>query len=95
MDPVDIDHLTAAQAAAHVDRARQALSAGAARVKPATIRQWASRGHLKATGLAADGRTRTYRLADVAAAELATRTRALQNLSAPAPPATQQETAAA
>ncbi|MGW0642368.1 MerR family transcriptional regulator [Streptomyces badius] len=82
MDPVDIDHLTAAQAAAHVDRARQALSAGVARVKPATIRQWASRGHLTATGIAADGRSRTYRLADVARAELATRARALQNVSA-------------
>ncbi|MFE9381394.1 MerR family transcriptional regulator [Streptomyces sp. NPDC006855] len=85
MDPIDIDHLTAAQAAAHADRARQALSAGAARVRPATIRQWASRGHLTATGIASDGRSRTYRLADVARAELATRARALQNLSAPAP----------
>ncbi|MFD4745032.1 MerR family transcriptional regulator [Streptomyces rubiginosohelvolus] len=81
MDTVDTDHLTAAQAAAHADRARQALSAGAARVKPATIRQWASRGHLKATGLAPDGRSRTYRLADVARAELATRARALQHVS--------------
>ncbi len=82
MDTVDTDHLTAAQAAAHADRARQALSAGAARVKPATIRQWVTRGHLTATGIAADGRSRTYRLTDVARAELATRKRALQHVGA-------------
>ncbi|MFF7365830.1 MerR family transcriptional regulator [Streptomyces sp. NPDC008125] len=75
---MDIDHLTAAEAAAHADRARQALTAGAAHIQPATIRQWAARGHLTATGLAEDGRTRTYRLADVARAEVATRARALR-----------------
>lgn len=75
---MDIDHLTGAEAAAHADRARQALTAGAAHIKPATIRQWASRGHLQPTGLAEDGRTHTYRLADVARAEAATRGRALR-----------------
>ncbi|MFG3426160.1 MerR family transcriptional regulator [Streptomyces californicus] len=79
MDTVGIDHLTAA----HADRARQALSTGAAHVLPATIRQWASRGHLTATGIAADGRTRTYRLTDVARAELATRARALRLVGIP------------
>ncbi|MFD6421721.1 MerR family transcriptional regulator [Streptomyces sp. NPDC060198] len=80
---MDIDHLTAAQAAAHADRARQTLTAGAAHIRPATIRQWAARGHLTATGLADDGRTRTYRLADVARAELATRARALRLVGIP------------
>ncbi|MGW1813295.1 MerR family transcriptional regulator [Streptomyces sp. NPDC002125] len=75
MDPI---LLTAAQAAAHADRARQALSAGAAHIKSCTIRQWRSRGHLAPTGLAEDGRTRLYALADVARAERATRSRALR-----------------
>ncbi|WP_299542052.1 MerR family transcriptional regulator [uncultured Streptomyces sp.] len=75
---MDLDHLTAAQAAALADRARQTLTAGAAHIRPGTIRQWAARGHLTATGLAPDGRTRLYRYADVAAAELATRRRALR-----------------
>lgn len=85
MDDVDIDHLTTAQAAAHADRARQALSAGAARIKPDTIYQWVRRGHLTATGIADDGRTRTFRLADVARAEHTTRARALRHvMSTPA-----------
>lgn len=77
---MDIEHLTAAQAAEHANRARQALSAGAAHITPATIRSWVHRGHLAATGLAADNRSRTYRLADVARAELKTRARALRQV---------------
>ncbi|THA78399.1 MerR family transcriptional regulator [Streptomyces sp. A0642] len=69
--------LTAAEAAAHADRARQTLTAGAAHIKPATIRQWASRGHLQRTGLTERGHP-LYSLADVARAEVATRSRALR-----------------
>ncbi|MEU8704192.1 MerR family transcriptional regulator [Streptomyces sp. NPDC048565] len=76
--PLDTDLLTTAQAAAHADRARQALSATAAHIRPCTIRQWSSRGHLAAVGLADDNRTRLYRLADVAMAERKTRGRALR-----------------
>lgn len=74
---MDVDNLTTAEAARHADRARQALTAGAAHIKPATIRQWASRGHLTAHGLTENGHA-TYRLADVARAEHATRRRALR-----------------
>lgn len=81
MEDLDIDHLTAAQAAQHADRARQFVSAGAAHITPATIRSWAHRGHLTANGLAEDGRSRTYRLGDVARAELKTRARALRHVS--------------
>ncbi|WP_326677680.1 MerR family transcriptional regulator [Streptomyces sp. NBC_01237] len=88
---MDIEHLTAAQAAEHANRARQALSAGAAHITPTTIRSWVHRGHLTATGLAADNRSRTYRLADVAAAELVTRKRALRHVAAPAPTTTDGE----
>ncbi|MFJ8863628.1 MerR family transcriptional regulator [Streptomyces sp. NPDC102451] len=80
---MDTDLLTTAQAAAHADRARQALSATAAHIRPCTIRQWSSRGHLTAAGLADDNRTRLYRLADVARAELATRGRALRLVGIP------------
>ncbi|MEV7712305.1 MerR family transcriptional regulator [Streptomyces sp. NPDC088270] len=75
-----MDHtlLTAAQAAAHADRARQMLSAGAAHIRPGTVRQWCTRGHLAPAGLAPDNRTRLYRLADVAIAERNTRSRALR-----------------
>ncbi|MFJ8844330.1 MerR family transcriptional regulator [Streptomyces cyaneofuscatus] len=71
------DLLTTAQAAAHAHRARQLLSAGAAAIQPATIRGWASRGHLPRTGLTKAGHP-LYALADVARAELATRGRALR-----------------
>ncbi|MFD5041975.1 MerR family transcriptional regulator [Streptomyces sp. NPDC058377] len=71
------DLLTTAQAAAHADRARQLLSAGAAHIRPTTIRDWASRGHLPRAGLTETHRP-LYRLADVARAELATRSRALR-----------------
>lgn len=75
--------LTALEAAAHADRARQALTGGAARICPDTIYQWVRRGHLAPAGLADDGRTRLYRLADVAAAEHATRKRALRLVGIP------------
>ncbi|MER7814069.1 MerR family transcriptional regulator [Streptomyces sp. NPDC096153] len=74
---MDATWFTAVQAAEHADRARQLLSAGAAHITPATIRQWVKRGHLTAAGL--DERRRPlYRLGDVARAELATRARALR-----------------
>lgn len=76
------DLLTTAQAADHATRARQLLSAGAARICPATIRSWAKRGRLERAGLDADGRP-LYRLADVARAELATRGRALRLVGIP------------
>ncbi|MFI1185753.1 MerR family transcriptional regulator [Streptomyces californicus] len=79
---MDIEHLTGTQAAAIADRGRHFFSAGAARVQPATIRQWVRRGHLAPTGIAEDGRTHTYRFADVARAELATRGRALRHVTA-------------
>lgn len=43
-------------------------AAEAVQVKPATVRQWASRGHLERAGSDPKGRT-VYRLADVFAAE--------------------------
>lgn len=78
--------LTATEAADHADRARQALTAGAAHIQPATIRQWVARGHLTATGLDTHGR-QLYRLADVAHAELHTRSRALRLVGIPKTPA--------
>lgn len=75
--------LTATQAADHADRCRQAISGHAAHIQPATIRQWTSRGHLTATGLADDGRTHLYTLADVARAERTTRARALRLVGIP------------
>ncbi|MFJ3085004.1 MerR family transcriptional regulator [Streptomyces sp. NPDC086838] len=74
--------LTAAQAAEHADRARQTLTAGAAHIRPATIRQWARRGHLTRTGLDENGHP-LYTLADVARAEVATRSRALRLVGIP------------
>ncbi|MEU0309767.1 MerR family transcriptional regulator [Streptomyces cyaneofuscatus] len=79
---MDTDLLTTAQAAAHAHRARQALSAGAAAIRPTTIRGWASRGHLPRTGLTENGHP-LYALADVARAELATRGRALRLVGIP------------
>ncbi|MEU9677851.1 MerR family transcriptional regulator [Streptomyces parvus] len=78
---MDTEYLTGAQAAAHVNSARQLLSAGTLHVRPATIHQWVRRGHLSPVGIAEDGRTRLYRLADVARAELATRGRALRHVT--------------
>jgi DNA-binding transcriptional MerR regulator len=77
--------LTTAEAATHADRARQLITAGAARIRPATIRQWVTRGHLKAAGLDDEDRP-LYRLADVARAELATRARALRLVGIPERP---------
>ncbi|MEV5195139.1 MerR family transcriptional regulator [Streptomyces clavifer] len=74
--------LTTVEAAAHVTRGRQFLSAGAAAVCPATIRSWASRGYLPRAGLTETGRP-LYRLADVVRAELATRGRALRLVGIP------------
>lgn len=68
---------TTAEAAAQATVWRRTVSAGAAEVTPATIRQWASRGHLTATGLDDRGRP-LYALGDLARAEHTTRTRALR-----------------
>lgn len=72
-----MDHLTTAEAAQLATTWRRLVSAGAAAVKPATIRQWASRGHLIPTGLDDQGRP-LYALTDLAHAERATRARALR-----------------
>jgi hypothetical protein len=75
--------LTAHQAAAHADRARQMLTTGhpnakqPARVTERTIRSWVARKHLAHTGLD-DAGQQLFRLADVARAELATRRHALR-----------------
>ncbi|MFJ2701868.1 MerR family transcriptional regulator [Streptomyces sp. NPDC087428] len=74
---MDTTWLTTTEAAAHADRARQALTAGTAHIQPATVRQWARRGHLQPTGLTERGHP-LYTLADVARAEVATRGRALR-----------------
>lgn len=74
---MDEQLLTAPQAAALATGWRRLLSAGAAEVSPAAIRQWASRGHLARAGLTERGWP-LYRRADVARAELATRTHALR-----------------
>lgn len=83
---MDTTWLTAAQAAEHATRARRLLSAGAAAIKPDAIYQWVRRGHLQPAGLADDGRTRLYRLGDVAQAEKATRARALRLVGIPEQP---------
>ncbi|MET9096224.1 MerR family transcriptional regulator [Streptomyces cyaneofuscatus] len=79
---MDTNLLTTAQAAAHAHHARQLLSAGAAAIRPATIRRWASRGHLHRTGLTKAGHP-LYSLTDVARAELKTRRRALRLVGIP------------
>lgn len=79
---MDTELLTTAQAAAHATRARRFFSAGAAAIRPTTIRDWASRGHLARSGLTENGRP-LYALADVARAELATRARALRLVGIP------------
>lgn len=68
---------TTAEAAQHATTWRRLLSAGAAAVTPATIRQWASRGHLTPCGLDDRGHP-LYAHADLARAERATRARALR-----------------
>jgi DNA-binding transcriptional MerR regulator len=77
--------LTAHQAAAHATRARRALSAGAAAVTERTVRSWVARGHLAAAGHDERGQ-QLFRLADVAQAERATRTRALRLAGIPEHP---------
>lgn len=74
-----MDHLTTAQAAELATAWRRTLTAGAATVEPATVRQWASRGHLAPAGLDDRGRP-LYALADLARAERATRARALRHV---------------
>ncbi|MGW2591970.1 MerR family transcriptional regulator [Streptomyces sp. NPDC001515] len=74
--------LTTAQAAAQADRARQALTAGAARIRPATVRQWRTRGHIAPCGLTERGHP-LYSVGAVARAEVATRGRALRLLGLP------------
>lgn len=68
---------TTAQAAELATSWRRTLSAGAAEVRPATIRKWASRGHLAPAGLDDRGRP-LYTQADLARAELTTRRGALR-----------------
>ncbi|WP_405549716.1 MerR family transcriptional regulator [Streptomyces microflavus] len=79
---MDTTLLTTAQAAAHATRARQFFSAGAAVIRPASVRYWATRGHLTRAGLTEAGHP-LYRLADVASAELKTRGRALRLVGIP------------
>ena len=81
--------LSAREAAQHATKARHLMSAGAAEVTVTTIYSWERRGHLIHTGLDDDGH-RLYDLADVAAAELVTRARALRlvGIGQPEPPHT-------
>lgn len=72
---------SAAQAADQATKWRQYLSGKAATVTPATIRKWASRGHLTRSGLDDQGHP-LYALADIARAEKATRARALRLVEA-------------
>lgn len=81
-DPVQL--LTTGEASELATRWRRTLSAGAAEVTAATIRQWASRGHLQSAGLDDRGRP-LYALADLARAEHATRVRALRLVGIAAP----------
>ncbi len=76
--------LTTCEASELATQWRRTLSAGAAEVTAATIRQWASRGHLQPAGLDDHGRP-LYALTDLARAEHATRVRALRRLGIPAP----------
>ncbi|MFF9146339.1 MerR family transcriptional regulator [Streptomyces sp. NPDC014861] len=73
---------TATQAAEAATGWRRLLSAGAAAVTPATVRSWATRGHLTPAGLDTRGRP-LYARADVARAEAATRRRALRLVGIP------------
>lgn len=72
-----MDHLTTAEAAQLATTWRRLVSAGAAAVQPATIRQWRTRGHLAPCGLDDRGHP-LYNRTDLARAELATRARALR-----------------
>ncbi|AGK78622.1 Putative MerR-family transcriptional regulator [Streptomyces microflavus DSM 40593] len=79
---MNTDFLTTAQAAAHATQARRFFSAGAAEIRPTTIRDWASRGHLTRAGLTELGHP-LYTHTDVARAERATRGRALRLVGIP------------
>ncbi|NUS86005.1 MAG: MerR family transcriptional regulator [Streptomyces sp.] len=68
---------TTAQAAEHATAWRRLVSAGTAAVTPATIRKWASRGHLAPCGLDDHGHP-LYAHTDLARAEKKTRGRALR-----------------
>ncbi|PWG08799.1 MerR family transcriptional regulator [Streptomyces sp. V2] len=74
-----------AQAAEQATAWRRLVSAGAAEVTPATIRQWARRRHLTPCGLDPQGRP-LYALPDLARAEQATRARALRLVGIPTTP---------
>lgn len=74
---MDSPRYTAPEAAQLATTWRRLVSAGAAAVTPATIRQWATRGHLAPCGIDDHGR-RLYALPDLARAERATRARALR-----------------
>ncbi|MGW4852209.1 MerR family transcriptional regulator [Streptomyces sp. NPDC004288] len=73
---------TVAEAAERATAWRRRLSAGAAEVSPAAVRQWARRGHLAAAGLDDRGHP-LYASADIARAEAATRSRALRLVGIP------------
>ncbi|WP_030744481.1 MerR family transcriptional regulator [Streptomyces sp. NRRL F-5135] len=79
------EHYTTAEAAAQATQWRRLVSAGAAAVTPATVRQWARRGHLAPAGLTPGGHP-LYAHADLARAERATRGRALRLVGIPEPP---------
>ncbi|WP_329597775.1 MerR family transcriptional regulator [Streptomyces pseudovenezuelae] len=73
-----------AEAAALATNWRRMLSADSARVTRSAICNWVTRGHLKVSGL--DERERPlYALPDIAAAEKATRPRALRLVGIGAP----------
>lgn len=73
------DYYTTAQAAELATRWRRFLSAGTAKVTPATIRQWRRRGHLAVAGLDECGRP-LYSHTALARAERDTRARALRRV---------------
>lgn len=83
---------TTGQAATLATTWRRQLSAGAAAVTSATVRKWASRGHLNHTGLDDHGHP-LYAHLDLARAEKATRGRALRlvGIGAQAAPQTHDE----
>ncbi|WP_432135856.1 MerR family transcriptional regulator [Streptomyces sp. bgisy154] len=75
---------TGTQAAALATQWRRTLSADAAAVSLSAISQWRRRGHLTPAGLDDHGRP-LYALTDIAAAEQATRSRALRLVGIPTP----------
>ncbi|MFE5159657.1 MerR family transcriptional regulator [Streptomyces sp. NPDC056697] len=73
---------TTAEAADQATAWRRIVSAGAAAVTPATIRQWRRRGHLAPSGLDHRGHP-LYSHPDLARAERRTRDRALRLVGIP------------